>query len=125
MIRIPVFIATAWLLGLPSLLPGADILDVGNEGFVTTDDGARLYYRVVGTGSPIVIVPAGFFLERDLARLARRRTLVFYDMRGRGRSSPVADSRASRSTSTLPTSKQFVSTYVPNVSFRSDGRTSG
>jgi proline iminopeptidase len=62
------------------------------EGFVTTEDGARLYYRVVGKGHPIVIVPAGLFLERDLARLARRRTLVFYDMRGRGRSAPVSDS---------------------------------
>jgi proline iminopeptidase len=62
------------------------------EGFVTTDDGARLYYRVVGKGRPIVIVPAGLFLERDLARLGRGRTIVFYDMRGRGRSSPVADS---------------------------------
>jgi proline iminopeptidase len=62
------------------------------EGFVTTDDGVQLYYRVVGKGRPIVIVPAGLFLERDLARLARGRTLVFYDMRGRGRSAPVADS---------------------------------
>jgi proline iminopeptidase len=62
------------------------------EGFVTTDDGARLYYRLIGAGRPIVIVPAGLFLDRDLARLARRRTLVFYDMRGRGRSMPIADS---------------------------------
>jgi pimeloyl-ACP methyl ester carboxylesterase len=37
-------------------------------------------------------VPAGLFLERDFVRLGHGRTLVFYDMRGRGRSSPIADS---------------------------------
>ena len=62
------------------------------EGSFTTDDGARLSYRVVGSGEPVVIVPGGLFLERDFARLSRGRTVVFYDMRGRGRSDPVADS---------------------------------
>jgi proline iminopeptidase len=62
------------------------------EGSLTTDDGARLFYRVVGSGEPIVIVPGGLFLERDFAHLGRGRTVVFYDMRGRGRSEPVADS---------------------------------
>ena len=65
---------------------------INGEGFVTTDDGAQLHYRVVGAGRPIVIVPAGLFLERDLSRLGRGRTIVFYDMRGRGRSSPDKDS---------------------------------
>jgi pimeloyl-ACP methyl ester carboxylesterase len=62
------------------------------EGSLTTDDGARLFYHVVGSGEPVVIVPGGLFLERDFARLGRGRTVVFYDMRGRGRSAPVADS---------------------------------
>jgi proline iminopeptidase len=62
------------------------------EGHVTADDGVRLYYRVVGAGQPVVIVPGGLFLERDFARLGRSRTLVFYDMRNRGRSEAVADS---------------------------------
>ena len=39
-----------------------------------------------------MIVPGGLFLERDFARLGRGRTVVFYDMRGRGRSDRVADS---------------------------------
>lgn len=60
--------------------------------YVTTDDGVRLYYHVVGSGSPIVIVPGGLFLERDFARLGQGRTLVFYDMRDRGRSDRVKDS---------------------------------
>jgi proline iminopeptidase len=62
------------------------------EGHVTADDGVRLYYRVVGSGLPVVIVPGGLFLERDFARLGRTRTIVFYDMRNRGRSDTVADS---------------------------------
>jgi alpha-beta hydrolase superfamily lysophospholipase len=61
------------------------------EGRLATDDGARLFYRVVGSGEP-VIVPGGLFLEREFARLGRGRTVVFYDMRGRGRSDPVPDS---------------------------------
>ena len=65
---------------------------VAREGFVTTVDGARLHYHMLGAGRPTVIVPAALFLERDLARLAHGRTVVFYDMRGRGRSSPIDDS---------------------------------
>jgi proline iminopeptidase len=64
----------------------------GREGFVTTGDGVKLHYHVVGVGRPVVIVPGGLFLERDLTRVARGRTVVFYDMRGRGRSSVVGDS---------------------------------
>jgi proline iminopeptidase len=60
--------------------------------YVTADDGVRLYYHVVGSGSPVVLVPGGLFLERDFAQLARGRRLVFYDMRSRGRSDRVADS---------------------------------
>jgi proline iminopeptidase len=55
-------------------------------------DGVRLYYHVVGSGGPVVLVPGGLFLERDFAQLARGRTMVFYDMRSRGRSDRVTDS---------------------------------
>ncbi len=65
---------------------------VRREGFITAEDGARLYYHIVGSGQPVVIVPAAIFLERDLARLAHGRTLVLYDMRGRGRSESITDS---------------------------------
>jgi pimeloyl-ACP methyl ester carboxylesterase len=60
--------------------------------YATADDGVRLYYHVVGSGGPVVLVPAGLFLERDFAQLARGRRMVFYDMRNRGRSDRVADS---------------------------------
>ena len=62
------------------------------EGYVTADDGVRLYYRLVGEAGPVVLIPGGLFLERDFAHLASNRRLVFYDMRNRGRSDAVADS---------------------------------
>ena len=61
------------------------------EGFVTTADGARLHYRSLGSGGPVVVVPGGCFLEPALAALARARTVVFYDPRNRCRSSAVED----------------------------------
>lgn len=61
------------------------------EGYVTADDGARLFYQKVGNGKQAVIIPLGFMLFDHFKRLANGRTLIFYDMRNRGRSSAVAD----------------------------------
>jgi pimeloyl-ACP methyl ester carboxylesterase len=62
------------------------------SGFVRSDDGTRLYYHQLGSGAPVIIVPAGLFLERDFAALAHGHRVVFYDMRDRGRSDSVGDS---------------------------------
>jgi pimeloyl-ACP methyl ester carboxylesterase len=62
------------------------------EGYVTADDSLRLYYRIAGSGAQTVIVPASLFLYRDLSALASGRRMIFYDMRGRGKSDRVADS---------------------------------
>lgn len=78
------------LLAVVALSTGASG-QAAREGFVTADDGVRLYYRIVGSGAQTVIVPAALYLERDFAQLARGRRVVFYDMRGRGRSDRVAD----------------------------------
>ena len=56
-----------------------------------TVDGITLHHRVVGTGTDTVIVPMGSALGDRLEPLAASRTLVFYDMRGRGRSDAVTD----------------------------------
>jgi proline iminopeptidase len=57
------------------------------EGTIRTDDGVRLYYRQVGTGPQIVVVPVAVWLSPHLDRLATsNRRLVYYDPRGRGRS---------------------------------------
>lgn len=93
------FLTGTTLLALALTTPYAANAQAGSptrmparEDYVTASDGARLYYRVVGSGQPVVIVPGGLFLERDFARLGRNRTLVFYDMRNRGRSDAIADS---------------------------------
>lgn len=61
------------------------------EGYVTTEDDVRLFYRKVGTGASTVIVPGDLFLFDDFKQLADGRTLIFYDMRNRGRSDSVAE----------------------------------
>jgi len=65
------------------------VLPTLDTGYVAGPDGVRLYYERIGTGGPTLIVPGRLFLARDLAPLARRHTLILYDMRNRGRSSRV------------------------------------
>ena len=70
------------------------------EGHVDAGDGVRLFYRIVGAAPDTVIVlhgGPGFTLDYfadDLAPLAERHTLLFYDQRGAGNSSLVSDSSA-------------------------------
>jgi proline iminopeptidase len=68
----------------------------GEEGHVTTHDGLKLSYRKIGSGPNAVMVPLGFLLQQDFARLAGpTRTIVFYDQRNRGRSEAVAPDKLS------------------------------
>ncbi len=63
-----------------------------SEGFVTTDGGIELRYKTIGSGPETIIIPAAVYMEYECQRLAdESRTLIFYDMRGRGRSSKVTD----------------------------------
>lgn len=60
------------------------------QGMVSLED-ARLFYEVVGTGDPIIVVHGGpgldhNYLQPGLDMLARRYQLVYYDQRGTGRS---------------------------------------
>jgi proline iminopeptidase len=67
------------------------------EGWFAGADSTRLFYRTIGKGLDTVVVVHGFqgnnqnYLAPDLLSLARGRTLLFYDQRGGGRSSPVTD----------------------------------
>ena len=61
-------------------------------GFLTSKDGVHLYYAKVGSGTKtVIIVPGRLFAFRDFHGLAKGRTLIFYDMRNRGRSDAVLD----------------------------------
>jgi proline iminopeptidase len=61
------------------------------EGYVTTPDGVRLYYRKAGRAPKAVILPGRLFAFDELAGLSSEYTLISYDMRNRGRSDLVAD----------------------------------
>jgi proline iminopeptidase len=61
------------------------------EGHVTVEDGIRLYFHIVGNGSRTVIIPNGLYFLDDFKRLATGRTLIFYDLRNRGRSDAVTN----------------------------------
>lgn len=85
---------------LPSSFPSATPAPVRHEGFLDAGGGVRLFYRMVGAGRDTLVIlhgGPGFNLEYladDLAPLAARHTLLFYDQRGTGRSTLVSDSLA-------------------------------
>lgn len=70
------------------------------EGFVDAGNGVKLYYRLVGTGSELVVLIHGGpgltsdYLADDLMPMARNHSLLVYDQRGIGRSTLVTDSIA-------------------------------
>jgi proline iminopeptidase len=59
-------------------------------GTIATTDGLELFYERRGSG-PAVVVPSLSWVARDLDALAPNSTVVFYDIRGRGRSSAIHD----------------------------------
>ena len=61
------------------------------EGYVTTPDGVRLFYRRSGNAPRVVILPGRLFAYADFEWLGRDYTLISYDMRNRGRSDLVVD----------------------------------
>lgn len=62
-----------------------------NEGYVTTKDGVRLFYQKMGEGSRTVIIPSAVYLFNSFKYLAKDRTVIFYDLRNRGRSDHITD----------------------------------
>lgn len=72
-------------------LEPSDVL-APREGSVPVEGGAALYYRAIGQGPPIIVLHGGpgfdhSYLLPDMDRLADAFRLVYYDQRGRGRSS--------------------------------------
>jgi pimeloyl-ACP methyl ester carboxylesterase len=64
------------------------------EGYVDVGNGVKLFFQKLGDGSTKVIVPLGLYLYEGLKSLAEDddRTILFYDVRNRGRSSHIRDS---------------------------------
>jgi len=61
------------------------------EQFLSVEDGLRLRYCTLGTGTDVVLIPGACWLDVDWEPLVSGRTLVFYDSRGRGGSDMVTD----------------------------------
>jgi proline iminopeptidase len=80
--------------------PGRQALPIGHEGYVRAGGGVCLFYRTVGArGDTVVVLHGGpglsmSYLAADLEPFAADHVLVFYDQRGAGRSTLVADSIA-------------------------------
>jgi ketosteroid isomerase-like protein len=60
-----------------------------DEGFLQTPDGTKLHYRKTGRGAPAIIIPLDQPLWDSFSTLADHGTVIAYDPRGRGRSTPV------------------------------------
>jgi proline iminopeptidase len=81
---------TAVLLAFGMILPMTASAQGARQGLLSLD-GARIFYEVVGTGDPVVVVHGGPGLDHNYLRpgldaLGSRNTLIYYDQRGTGRS---------------------------------------
>lgn len=61
------------------------------EGYVTTKDGVRLFFKKLGTGPSAAIVPNAAHMFDSFRHLAQHRTVIFFDLRNRGGSDSVSD----------------------------------
>src|SRR4051812_41796215 len=63
-----------------------------NQEFVTSSDGTRISYLIVGSGSPLIVIPGALTTAADFEsfsqELARHFTVHTIDRRGRGLSGP-------------------------------------
>lgn len=62
------------------------------DGFISANDGAQIYYTIMGTGPDTLLAPAAVYLAADFGSLANGRTIIFYDNRSRGKSEFLVDS---------------------------------
>jgi pimeloyl-ACP methyl ester carboxylesterase len=61
------------------------------DGYITTDDGVRLYFECIGAGERLLLIPNGLPSFDQLRPLAASRRVVAFDARNRGRSDRVTD----------------------------------
>ena len=82
-----------WKIVFDSSGPGPAVIDKVEEGFVTADDGLKLYYRKVGSGPITMIVPLDNVLHREFTQFADIATVITYDPRSRGKSQRSDDEK--------------------------------
>lgn len=91
-------VCAALICGAAIVAPADAQAPRARQGLLSLDD-ARLFYEIVGTGEPIVVVHGGpgldhAYLQPGLDVLAASHTLIYYDQRGTGRSSAPLDPAA-------------------------------
>ena len=82
--------AILFLAALWACVPRAVDAQSARQGLLSLED-ARIFYEVLGSGEPILIIHGGpgldhRYLRPGLDALAARHTLIYYDQRGTGRS---------------------------------------
>lgn len=84
-----------WLLALAALGWADPAGSQPREGYVVAEDGVRLFYKIEGSGPQTLVVVHGGpgnsleSVRGDFERLAKGRTVIYYDQRGNGRSDLV------------------------------------
>jgi proline iminopeptidase len=61
------------------------------EGYITAPDGVRLFFQKLGSHPNAVLIPNAVHMFDSFERLAENRTVIFFDLRNRGRSDSVSD----------------------------------
>lgn len=74
------------LLLIPSQLPASD-----RAGFIESSDSVKIYYERDGQGEPLVLIAGGpgdshAYFKSYFSKLAEKFTVIYFDARGRGRS---------------------------------------
>ena len=70
-----------------------------SEGYITTPDKVRIFYKIVGTGTETVVMVHGGpgnsleSIRPDMVPLEKGRRLIYYDQRGNGRSDLISDAK--------------------------------
>jgi len=70
-------------------LPNLRQTKMSSSGTLTTTDGMAIHFRERGRGKRVLVVPSLSWLGADMDALAPEHRVVFYDIRGRGRSSAI------------------------------------
>jgi len=61
------------------------------DGYITTEDGVRLFLEKSGAGPTTLVILNGFLYLDDFKYLGSQHTLVSVDVRNRGRSDLLSD----------------------------------
>lgn len=95
--KLMLLIMTFTLFQCTETIQKTDIELPDKEGFISISETIELHYKILGEGGDTIIILHGgpgfpsSYLIPDLKPLAIHHTLIFYDQRGAGKSTPIND----------------------------------